>query len=126
ESRHNAVYWSGAPYLGLGPGAHSYVPPRRRWNVRDWSAYAASLRRGELPVDGEEEVAGEAARLERMWLALRTAEGLPLDEMSPRQRRLAAGWAERGWAELAADALRLTPDGWLLLDHLAVELDAAA
>ncbi|HEY8470002.1 MAG TPA: radical SAM family heme chaperone HemW [Longimicrobiales bacterium] len=126
ESRHNAVYWSGAPYLGLGPGAHSYLPPKRRWNLRDWSAYAATVGRGELPAEGEEEVAGEAARLERTWLALRTAEGLPLEEMTPRQRRLAADWAGRGWAELTTDALRLTPDGWLLLDHLAVELDAAA
>ena len=25
ESRHNAVYWDGRPYLGLGNGAHSYA-----------------------------------------------------------------------------------------------------
>src|SRR5690606_18225905 len=35
ESRHNSAYWTGAAYLGLGPSAHSYVPPERRWNLRD-------------------------------------------------------------------------------------------
>lgn len=25
-ARHNSLYWQDAPYLGLGPGAHSYLP----------------------------------------------------------------------------------------------------
>ncbi|MEJ2678187.1 MAG: coproporphyrinogen III oxidase, partial [Gemmatimonadota bacterium] len=53
-SRHNRAYWVGAPYLGVGVGAHSYVPPRRWWNMRDWSAYANALAGGSLPVAGEE------------------------------------------------------------------------
>ena len=29
ESRHNLAYWRNRPYLGVGPGAHSYLPPYR-------------------------------------------------------------------------------------------------
>lgn len=126
ESRHNRVYWSGGAYLGLGPGAHSYHAGRRWWNVRAWAAYAEALGRGDAPVEGEETVEGEAARLERTWLALRTAEGFPLGGASQRQRGLAARWAEQGWATVSGEVVRLTPSGWLLLDRLAVELDAAA
>lgn len=126
ESRHNQVYWSGAAYLGLGPGAHSYLAGRRWWNVRSWAAYAAALGRGEAPEEGAETVEGDAARLERTWLALRTAEGFPLRVASEGQRRLAARWAEQGWAVVAGGVLRLTAGGWLLLDRLAVELDTAA
>ncbi len=28
-SQHNMKYWTGVPYLGLGPAAHSYLPPYR-------------------------------------------------------------------------------------------------
>jgi putative oxygen-independent coproporphyrinogen III oxidase len=50
-SRHNSVYWSGEPYLGLGNGAHSFVSPVRRWNLRDWEDYRSCLARTESPVD---------------------------------------------------------------------------
>ncbi len=33
-SRHNQKYWSFAPYIGLGPSAHSFGLPERRWNHR--------------------------------------------------------------------------------------------
>jgi oxygen-independent coproporphyrinogen III oxidase len=49
ESRHNRVYWSGSPYIGLGSGAHSYYPPLRRWNTRSWSAYRDSDHRRVRP-----------------------------------------------------------------------------
>lgn len=131
ESRHNRVYWSGAPYLGLGNGAHSYVPPLRRWNLRDWQAYRALAVRGELPVEGEERIEGDALRLERIWLGLRTAEGLDPravvrsgDAMN-RVRREVSRWEREGWAAWVAGRVRLTAEGWLLLDDLAVQLDAA-
>ena len=28
EARHNSAYWSHIPYVGLGPGAHSFIPVR--------------------------------------------------------------------------------------------------
>ena len=34
ESRHNLVYWRNEPYLGVGPGAHSYLGGVRFWNLK--------------------------------------------------------------------------------------------
>ncbi len=122
-SRHNAAYWDGRPYLGLGNGAHSYAPPVRRWNARDWDAYALVARTGSVPEEARERVEGEAARLERVWLRLRTASGLAMEELSERGRERAALWVRDGLATVDGGALCLTVSGWLLLDRLAVELD---
>lgn len=128
ESRHNGAYWRGVPYLGLGNGAHSYVPPRRWWNRRDWSAYRSAVAAGEAPRESAEEVSGEAEALERIWLDLRTRSGIVLSGLSEPQRALMRTWERHGWAEAAeaAGTLRLTAEGWLLLDRLSVELEGAA
>lgn len=43
-SQHNSGYWSGQPYLGIGPGAHGFDGGlRRRWNVSNNAAYAKAL-----------------------------------------------------------------------------------
>jgi oxygen-independent coproporphyrinogen-3 oxidase len=123
-SRHNAVYWDGRPYLGLGNGAHSYVHPVRRWNVRDWGAYAQRVRDGESPEEGRESIDATAESLERIWLALRTREGLVLGGLTEEARSLVSRWEGAGLAQVSADRARLTPEGWLLLDRLAVELDS--
>jgi oxygen-independent coproporphyrinogen-3 oxidase len=125
QSRHNGVYWTGAPYAALGPGAHAFYPPLRRWNVRGWDAYRDSIAAGRLPVDDEETVDEEARVLERVWLGLRTDTGYPLADACEAELRLADRWRAGGWAHAGEDVLRLTAEGWLLLDRLAVELAAA-
>ena len=127
RSRHNFVYWTGVPYAALGPGAHGFHPPLRRWNVRGWDAYRRMLlEEGRLPTDGEEEVDAETAGLERAWLRLRTDQGWPLDRAGEAELRLAETWAAQGWARESAGVLKLTAEGWLLLDRLAVEMADAA
>ncbi|MFO7892351.1 MAG: radical SAM family heme chaperone HemW [Longimicrobiales bacterium] len=125
EARHNAAYWRGVAYLGLGNGAHSFVAPERWWNRRDWPAYRAAVEAGELPRSDTERLTAEAAKLERIWLGLRTADGLDRAVLGARQEALAADWERAGWAVIDEDRVRLTPEGWLLLDRLAVELDTA-
>lgn len=124
-SRHNTAYWSGAPYLGLGNGAHSFAPPLRRWNLRDWEEYALRAGSGRSPEDGRELLDPSARRLERIWLGLRTSDGLALDGFGARAADCAASWARSGLATLEDGTVRLTPEGWLLLDRLSVELDEA-
>lgn len=135
ESLHNRAYWRDVPYLGLGNGAHSYVPPRRWWNRRDWRAYRDAVAAGASPRESAEEVGGEAGALERIWLELRTRAGIGVAGLSPAQLELLRSWRARGWAEPAGDPapghdradarVRLTAEGWLLLDRLAVELEGA-
>jgi oxygen-independent coproporphyrinogen-3 oxidase len=126
EARHNAAYWRGVPYLGLGNGAHSFVPPERWWNPRDWDAYRKAAAGAAAPREGSEVVAPEVARLERVWLGLRTSRGLSRTELGPEQWATVERWQRDGLAESAGDAVRLTLDGWLLIDRLAVDLDTAA
>jgi oxygen-independent coproporphyrinogen-3 oxidase len=135
-SRHNSVYWSGEPYVGLGNGAHSYRHPVRRWNLRDWDAYRARLEGSGtgayraaaeghgLPVDDEEELEGGKVRLERIWLGLRTRRGISLQDLPASAKDRARSWEENALAVVEGNVVRLTPKGWLVLDRLTVELDA--
>jgi oxygen-independent coproporphyrinogen-3 oxidase len=126
RSRHNFVYWTGAPYAALGPGAHAFYPPLRRWNLRSWEQYRARLlEEGRLPLEGEETVDDDTARLEGAWLGLRTDRGWPLADAPPQVLALASTWRAQGWVDDDARVIRLTAEGWLLLDRLAVELAAA-
>jgi len=124
ESRHNRVYWSGAPYVGLGNSAHSYRHPVRRWNLRDWSAYEGVAREGRLPVQDREVLDADATRLEGAWLGLRTDRGIRMSQLPSRGHALVEQWVVWGWAVKDEDVVRLTPEGWLLLDRLVVDLDA--
>ncbi|HSJ10751.1 MAG TPA: radical SAM family heme chaperone HemW [Longimicrobiales bacterium] len=124
ESRHNRAYWQHEAYVGLGPGAHSFVPPVRSWNVRDWAEYRRRLQAGESAEDGRETLTADDVALERVWLGLRADSGLGLDALSPAQAGLVGAWVEAGWARSDERLVRLTRHGWLLLDKLAVELES--
>ncbi len=123
SSRHNMIYWSGEPYLGVGNGAHSFKHPVRRWNFRDWDVYRAGVRGPTPPVDGEERLDPDQRRLERIWLALRTRRGLSVEGLPPAAERRTQRWIEDGLGNEEDGTLRLTPRGWLVMDRLTVELD---
>jgi oxygen-independent coproporphyrinogen-3 oxidase len=84
RSRHNQKYWAHRPYLGLGPGAHSFDGHTRAWNERSFFDWERRLRRAEIPVAGSEELGQEELLLETLMLRLRTREGLDLDDVQKR------------------------------------------
>ena len=119
RARHNSAYWRRAPFIGLGPSAHSGFGAERAWNVRDWEEYR---RRGEagLPVRAESEIlTEEQIHLEALYLGLRTSEGLPVDGLPAFAAPL---WIGAGWAKSLQGRLVLTPEGWLRLDALVASL----
>jgi oxygen-independent coproporphyrinogen-3 oxidase len=117
---HNAAYWQGAAYTGLGPSAHSHTGHERSWNVRDWAQYEKTLLRGCDPTEGRELLTVEQQRLERLYLGLRTADGVDGALVKGGHRWEAA--LEQGWAEVKGGRARLTPAGWLRLDELVAGL----
>lgn len=125
RARHNSSYWRHVPYAGFGPAAHSFDGGRRRWNTREYAAWAAEVRAGRDPVSGTEVLSEDDLLAERIYLGLRTLDGVDLASVG-----LAAGslpdrverWIEAGWGTVDAGRLRLTAAGWLRLDALAVDL----
>jgi oxygen-independent coproporphyrinogen-3 oxidase len=80
QSRHNSAYWKGIPYLGIGPGAHSFDGLNRRWNVSNNALYVAGIEKG-LPVYEEETLTLNNRFNEYVMTALRTMEGIQLDHV---------------------------------------------
>jgi oxygen-independent coproporphyrinogen-3 oxidase len=122
RSRHNASYWSGVAYAGLGPAAHEFDGETRRWNTPEYTTWLRTLRVGGDPGAGEERLTVDNRIAERTYLELRTADGAVLD---PLDETVVTAWVDQGWARRDADRLRLTPRGWLRLDSLAADLTYA-
>lgn len=94
-SRHNLAYWRDWDWWGFGPGAHSHVGRLRWWNVKHPTAYAGRLGQGHSPAAAGEILDADTRELERILLAVRTSEGLPIE----------ASWDPQTIAELIADGL---------------------
>ncbi len=127
RARHNAAYWHGVPYVGVGPSAHGFDGAERRWNEAAVTAWEAAVDRGEDPVAGCERLTAANRVAETVYLGLRTMDGLLLAEGDLER---AARWQQAGWVELVPSVdgrstrLRCTADGWLRLDALAADLTA--
>jgi len=119
RARHNSAYWRRAPFIGLGPSAHSGFGASRRWNVREWAGYERAVLSGHGWVAGEEILESDAVHLEEVYLGLRTLHGVP-EIWVPAPRR--SEWAGQGWARLDAGRVILTTEGWLRLAALVAAI----
>jgi oxygen-independent coproporphyrinogen-3 oxidase len=127
RSRHNEKYWSHAPYVGLGPSAHSFDGRERSWNARSYFDWARGISRGTRALAGRERLDDEALLLETLMLRLRTRDGLDLDLVRARfgidLLDLNRSFVDRALSEslliLEGALLRPTVDGLALADGLA-------
>jgi oxygen-independent coproporphyrinogen-3 oxidase len=76
ECRHNLKYWTGKPYLGLGPSAVSFDGKTRRKNRADIDKYCSYIERGDdIPCELEI-IDRETAIREAIISGLRLTEGV--------------------------------------------------
>lgn len=122
RSRHNSAYWSGVPYAAMGPSAHAFDGRLRSWNVTAHADWERRLRSGESIIAGSETLTRENRWSERVYLGLRTTDGLPATDA---ELRVARPWVEAGWAEICYRTIVLTATGFLRLDALAASLTLA-
>ncbi|MDP3630632.1 MAG: radical SAM family heme chaperone HemW [Actinomycetota bacterium] len=128
ESRHNTAYWTGASYLGVGPGAHGmldattasavgFVPARGEDVARLRYSVVCDLREGLTPMprlDIEVLTAAETRR-EDVMLGLRLARGVPAEQATAAGALSALETLEAaGLVELVDSRWRTTERGWLL------------
>ena len=112
ESLHNLNYWEQGEYLGLGPGAASYLGGERRANAAGVEGYLGAAEAGLPPPEQyREKLEGRAKRAERIMLGLRKTAGIELPEdifieFRPELERLAAA----GFIETAGGRVRIKED----------------
>jgi putative oxygen-independent coproporphyrinogen III oxidase len=82
--RHNLLYWTGADWWGLGPGAHSHVGGVRWWNVKHPATYAKRLADGVSPGQAREMLTDDDRRVEDIMLRVRLSDGIPLARVDQR------------------------------------------
>lgn len=119
RARHNAAYWRRAPFIGLGPSAHSGFSSLRRWNVREWEEYRRRAEAGEALMQEQETLDDEQVQLEDLYLGLRTTDGLAITRLPP---DVLESWTGARWAVVRESRVVLTPEGWLRLDALVASL----
>ncbi|MFH1125402.1 MAG: radical SAM family heme chaperone HemW [Pseudomonadota bacterium] len=118
--RHNLKYWRGAPYLGLGPSAHSYLDGARWWNLRDIEGYCRALAQGNPPVAGTERLSEEQLYLEALMLGFRIRDGVDLEVIRnrPNGDRILRDLKKAGLVRLEAGRVFPTRKGFLVADSL--------
>jgi oxygen-independent coproporphyrinogen-3 oxidase len=124
HSKHNASYWFGTPYIGLGPSAHSFDGSSRQWNVSSIEHYCEALSAE------KEELSPEQQYDEYVMLRLRTHWGIDLKYMKREMGERFSTYCEQQAQPLIAQGrltqtrefLYLTDEQMLFADGVAEEL----
>ncbi len=149
ESVHNSAYWTRHPYVGLGPGAHSFDGRVRSWNqkiipgqrqltpenVLPCSTLPTACSNGPLPltkprmatvfrgdcslIEGEELLSEEEAREETVMLGLRTAQGVAEGLLNTAN---ATEMLADGRLMRVGDRFRIPEDRWFISDDIIADL----
>ena len=135
ESRHNLVYWRNRPFLGVGPGAHSYLDGHRFHNIRSPREYIRRMGPGEphsqpggrlfegIPVvEAAEPVDRRLEMAETMMMGLRLDTGVQMAGFAARfgespgesYGEVIEELQDDGLLETGSDRIVLTPRGRLL------------
>lgn len=128
-SQHNSNYWKQIPYLGIGPGAHSFNGVSRQANIANNYTYVKRINEHMIPASVE--ILSHEDRInEYILTSLRTDTGLDLTHLNKafgftmdasRQQHI-NHWCALGLMTLSGNRLILTRNGMLLADKLASDL----
>lgn len=129
ESKHNSNYWAQVPYLGIGPGAHSFNGTNRQANITNNAIYVKKINAGIIPASAEE-LTREDRINEHIMTGLRTMAGVDLVylkeafdfNLDKSQLQLINNWCALGLLNFDGKRLIATRQGLLMADRLAMDL----
>lgn len=114
RSRHNSSYWDFTPYLGLGPGAHSFDGLTRRFNppsLHDYLKSPSAITQAEPPEPN-------ARHNDLVITALRTSDGIDPSVFTPSELAIARRLLE----ETPQGRLRIAEPRWPEANSIMEEL----
>lgn len=128
-SQHNLGYWSGKPYLGLGPSAHSYKSGMRQWNISNTTKYIQEVMAGKAVFE-REILTKDQQFNEYVMTALRTMWGIDKSVLSEcfgyekmaHALKSAQKYLMDGRMEETSSHIKITPAGKFFADGIAAEL----
>jgi len=128
-SRNNTAYWTGLPYLGIGPSAHSFTGSSRSWNVANNTKYIKAIAEKKLPMTLEE-LSDKDRYNEYIMTGLRTIWGVSTSKIaslfgeSYKQYFLTkvSPFLESQKLSLAGDIVTASQSGKFLVDGIAADL----
>jgi oxygen-independent coproporphyrinogen-3 oxidase len=128
RSRHNSSYWKDIPYLGIGPGAHSYNGRDRLYNIESNPIYIRSLLSRQLPITIEPYNSIDRYN-EKLLTSIRTIEGvnstflfsMPRDNMDELKQTIDE-FVHNNWLIQKNDSYVLSSKGKLLADEITLKL----
>ena len=128
---HNSNYWTGEPYLGIGPSAHSFDGENRGYNPSSNSIYLKSIKSGEVPFVFENLDPTDRIN-ENILTGLRTIWGLDSEALAKKfnwdliglKKTQIENFENQGLLEVKGKIISLTKRGQLLADSIASELFA--
>lgn len=125
ESKHNRLYWANGDYLGLGPGAYSYIDGKRSRFADSHDSYLSKVEALDWTLAEEETLDERKKETESFLLALRLTEGAPTERFrSVLQERASEieGLTEKGLLIKAAGRIKLSARGQFLAETVFTEL----
>lgn len=133
ESRHNANYWAGGEFFGVGPGAASLVGGVRRTNHRSTTTWLKRIESGLSATMDEEPFDAVVRGEELLMTGLRRTTGLSFDEFEHATRLdlrvlandVIAKCVDAQWLEADNTRIRLTREGRYVADTVIAEFFTA-
>lgn len=125
EAIHNSRYWQNCNYLGLGTGASSFNNNIRSYVPEGIESYIKALDCGKLRLQSETESGSDIVNT-RIFISLRTADGLDLETLSDDSRAAVLSGArpmiESGLLSVSGNRLSIPEKEWLRSDYIIREL----
>ena len=128
RSKHNMKYWSFAPYIGLGPSAHSFSESTRSWNYKDVKKFIEQIYAGKPSTKGSESLSTEQQITEVIYLGFRTRQGIKIDFFEKKFNinfyskfgKLIKQLKKQGNIEIKNNYCRLTQKGMIFIDNITL------
>jgi oxygen-independent coproporphyrinogen III oxidase len=126
---HNTNYWKSVPYLGIGPGAHSFDGSHRGYNIANNPLYVKKLKINESPFIQEDFMPGDLAN-DYILTSIRTMWGTDLNwlksnfdfDLIIEKGDILQHLLQQKLIILQNETLRLSKEGKLLADSIAASL----